>query len=309
MKKTVKIGFLLLILGIILAILGIANNGIQTVYWKNGFHVQHRYVETSHPSKIESITLQTGSDVVIQSGDRNSVKVVSGLQKPTVEVNDGHLTVKSSSGSYQTFNFQLTRAIHDTTVITVAKGTKLSEIKADSQQEGDVRISNLAVKSLALQIHGDLNLNQLTVYDPLTDLTAESTFLTKVTAPSLGLKSDGDVHIDQSKFDQAASSIESNDDVTMRQTQLKSGQINTVDSDVSLANNQLAQQLTVKTTDGDIHVTADRNVGVNASTTDGDLTVFDWHSDETNNYQTQPKASQQYQLTTTDGDINVQATS
>lgn len=309
MKKTVKIGFLLLILGIILAIFGIANNGIQTVYWKNGFHVQHRYEQTYNPSQLKSITLKTGSDVVIRSGEKNNVKVVSGLQQPTVENDHGHLTVKSPSGNYQSFNFQLTKTIQDTTVITVAKGTKLTAITAGKTQVGDIHISNLDVDHVALKFQGALSMNQVTVSRPLTNVTAYDCDLTQVTAPNLGLKSDGDVRIAQSKFADAASSVDSNDDVTIRETSLKSGEITTTDSDISLLNNQLAQQLTVKTTDGDIHVRADKDAGVNASTNDGALHIFDWYSNETKNYQTHADASQQYHLSTTDGDITVAAAS
>ncbi|MFC6295743.1 DUF4097 family beta strand repeat-containing protein [Lactiplantibacillus daoliensis] len=309
MKKTVKIGFLLLILGIILAIFGIANNGIQTVYWRNGFHIQHRYVQTYQPSQLKSITLKTGSDVVIRSGAKNSVKVVSNMQKPTVEDDAGHLTVKSAAGNYATFNFQLTKSIQDTTVITVAKGTKLDKITAEQGQVGDVSINNLTIKQLALKMRGDLNLTAVAIEQPLTDISASDATLTKVTAPSLALNSDGEVHVDRSHFDQATSSVTSNDEVTLRQTSLKGGQLTTSDSDVSLLNNQLAEQLVVKTTDGDIHVTADKAAGINASTTDGTLHVFDWHQDDAKSYQVQPQAKQQYQLSTTDGDITVQAVS
>lgn len=309
MKKTVKIGFLLLILGLILTILGIANNGIKTIYWHDGFHIAKRYTASAQPTKIKSITLKTGGNVIVRSGDHNSIRVTSSIDQPQITNNNGRITVTSSVKSYQSFNFQFTTPIDSATVITVAKGTKLDQLTAERAQNGDVSLNGLNVNKLTAQPRGDLTLREVNVTQPLTDITAYNTHLTKVTAPSLTLKSTGDITIDQSRFEKSASSITGNDDVTIRQTKLKSGQINGSDSDISLLNNQLAQQLAVKTTDGDIHVTTDPSSGINAHTDDGDLTVFSWHHDnqDQKSYQYQPKANQQYQLTTTDGDITVTA--
>jgi len=307
MKKTVKIGFLLLILGLILAILGIANNGIKTIYWHDGFHIAKRYTASAQPTKIKSITLKTGSNVIVRSGDHNSIRVTSSIDQPQITDNDGRITVTSSVKSYQSFNFQFTTPVNEATVITVAKGTKLDQLTAGRAQNGDVSLNSLNIGKLTAQPQGDLTLREVNVTQPLTDITAYNTRFNKVTAPSLTLKSTGDITIDHSQFEKSASSITGNDDVTIRQTKLRSGQINGSDSDISLLDNQLAQQLAVKTTDGDIHVTTAPSSGINAHTDDGDLTVFSWHHDNQKSYQYQPKANQQYQLTTTDGDITVTA--
>lgn len=307
MKKTVKIGFLLLILGLILAILGIANNGIKTIYWHDGFHIAKRYTASAQPTKIKSITLKTGSNVIVRSGDHNSIRVTSSIDQPQITDNDGQITVASSVKNYQSFNFQFTTPINETTVITVAKGTKLEQLTAGRAQNGDVSLNGLNVAKLNANPQGDLTLREVNVTQPLTDITAYNTHLTKVTAPSLTLKSTGDVTINQSQFEKSASSITSSDDVTIRQTKLKSGQINGSDSDINLSDNQLAQQLVAKTTGGDIRVTTAQSSGVNVHTDDGGLTIFSWHHDDQKSYQYQPKASEQYQLTTTDGDITVTA--
>ncbi|BDZ32065.1 DUF4097 family beta strand repeat-containing protein [Lactiplantibacillus sp. WILCCON 0030] len=305
MKKTVKIGFLLLILGIILVIFGVANNGIKTVYWHNGFHVAKHYVKTSHPSEIKQITLKTGSDVIVRSGSTNSVRVTSTNERPTIKNDHGHVTISSKSKNYSSFNFQLTTPVVNQTIITVAKNTKLDQLTAGQAQIGDVRLSGLTIDKLTAQPQGALTLRDVTVTQPLKDLTAYDAHFTRVTAPSLTVKSDGDLTIDQSQFEQAASSLTSNDDMTMRQTKLKSGQINSSASDVSLVDNQLLGQLTVKSTDSDIHVKTDQNNGINAHTDTGDLSIFGWHSDTQKSYQHQIKASQQYRLISTNGDITV----
>lgn len=307
MKKTIKVGIILLILGLILAIFGIANNGIQSIYWQSGFHVAKVRSQTYQPAKIKSITLNTDADVTIKQGDTNKVTIASARQLPNMTYDNGNITIKSAHFTNDTVGFIITPEVSTHRVtITVPKNTTVNTIKA-SKQTGNVALSNVHVKNLQLTTQSDLDLARVTVKSS-ANLQANDVTVNKVTAPSLQADVDGDVLISDSTFTHATSNIASSgDDVTLKDSKLKSAAITTTTGTITLRNNQLTSNLAAKVTDGDINVRTDRTHGVTAKTSTGDLSIFGWHSDTHRSYQYKTTAKVQYQLTSTSGDINVTA--
>ncbi|AVK63856.1 hypothetical protein C5Z26_06910 [Lactobacillus sp. CBA3606] len=306
MKKTIKIGFGLLILGAILIIFGIANNGIQSVYWHNGFHVLKQTTRTYHPKTIKTITLATANNVIIRRGDTTKIQVTASHHRPTITTDHGHVTIKSTAANTTGF---LLHSATDVTVITLPQTAKLTTVTATANQVGNLRLHHLNIDRLKLSGQGAVNLSQVTVTQPLTLATTDDVQLTKVQAPSLTIGAEADdIHITQSQFTKAASNLKTTDgDITVHQTTFKSGHISSDEGDIALRDNHLQQRLTVNATDGDITVRAPHQVGINATTSEGDLSIFDWKNDDQNHYQVHTDATSQYDLTTTEGDITVTA--
>jgi len=325
MKKTVKIGAVLLILGLLLTIFGIANNGIQSVYWDQGFHVLKKHRQTYHPDKINQLTLSTNADVIVKRGATTSIRVLSSRSKPTVTDHDGHITIKSPELT-TTQGFILS-AVTDQVVITVPAKTTLTKIKATTDQ-ASVRLKDLKINQLSLISQGQASLSHVSVTKPLK-LTADNVQLDQVTAPQLRLKgnsaninishsqftdgtstvttSDGHINLEHSQFKQVAlSTVDGN--LNVRHNQFDQAKISTADGHIELSNNQLAKRLTAKTNDGNIHVQTSRDTGIRAKTKDGNLSIFDQHQNGDQQQKVyRPTAKVQYQLSTDDGNINVSA--
>ncbi len=307
MRKTVKVGIVLLIVGVIMLIFGIANNGIQSVYWDNGFRVVHTQDKTYYPDKITDITLTNTSNVTVRRGTTASIHVTTTSQLPTVTTKAGHvkITAKAATSGHVGYMFNGDNPA-TTTVITVPAGTTINWLKAgtDGHQElaGTLTLTNLTVNHL--QLLTDNMTARLTNVNIKKDnlLATNKLALTNVTAPALQAEANT-VTITQSRFNQGTSKVTGDDgDYRISQSRFKKLKLRNHDGDIHLDRNRVTT-LTATTDDGDIHLTANKNVGVYAKTDDGDLNIFNHHRDDGASYRYQPSASQQYHLTTVDGDI------
>lgn len=328
MRKTIKVGITLLIVGVILLIIGIANNGFQSVYWQKGFHLVDQQEQTYHPKKITRITLNTANDIVIKRGDTATIHVAATKKLPTVTTKDGHVTItsKTSSSNISGFMFSDVDKLN-TTTITIPKNTTLDWIKDGTQQTGDVRIQDLNVDRLELTADdNDVSLSNVTM-TRTPQIVAESLSLTDVTAPSLNVTGD-DVHINQGRFERGASKITSDDgDISIADSRFKTARVHAEEGDIRLSQNRVASltasaetgdislnqnhatNLTATTEEGDIHLSARKTVGIYAKTEEGDLNVFGHDSDDGGSYRYQRDAAQQYHLVADEGDITVTAAS
>lgn len=334
MRKSVKIGIFLLVVGVVLTMFGIANNGLQTVYWDRGFHVskQTAVSKTYHPNTIKSITLTSNASVTIKRGNRLSVQVASKRKLPTIAVSDGELTVKGKNGNYNDVGFftSSNSLNRDQVTITIPQDKTLERLQATTSQVGDLTLQDVNVKEMRLDANDssdvDLTMTNVKVDQPL-QLQAGDVQLTNVTAPSFEVQA-SDVTINRSRFEKTDSTIKANGDVSLQQSRFTGLQLETSDGDVDVSHVKSKGQLAVKTTDGDISLTnldfkkqmratssegdidlsTSRNDGVTADTTDGDLDIFGWENDDQNHYQIRTAARHQYQLSTQDGDITVTAT-
>ncbi|MFC6181277.1 DUF4097 family beta strand repeat-containing protein [Lactiplantibacillus daowaiensis] len=309
MKKTIKVGIVLLVLGVILAILGIANNGIQSVYWDQGFKIAKQRVQVYRPKQIKSITLNSDLAIIVRTGDTTKIRVASSHDKPTVTTKAGHVTITSKHASdLQTVGFHFSPVLTDATVITVPRGTVLNQLTTTSQQ-GDVRLSGIKVRQINLANHGNVTLNNVNTDKALTLNTNDTVRLTNVTAPSLQLTTtSADLHVTTSQFNAGQSNLTTtNGNITIRQTAFTRAQLRTTNGNVTFNDNQVTKRLHANTTNGNIHVQAPTDTGINAITSSGNLTIFNWHQTNQHQHAYRPRATTQYQLTTTSGNINVSA--
>lgn len=307
MRKSIKIGIILLILGLGLTMFGIANNGLKAVYWENGFKISRQTHKTTHLKSIKSLTLATSANVTVKEGTQASVEVTSHRNAPVVKADDGHVTVRGQSNYAHEAGFFVNDYGTDQVVVTVPK-QQLKKIVATSDQVGDLSFEDLSVKQLDLSTSAladiDVSFNNVIASEALNLQTGDLT-LKNVQAPSITAKT-GDLIISASEFKAASSKFTVNDgDVSVQQSTFKNLQLQTTDGDIDLGENHLKGQLIATTHDGDISLTAPKHVGVTADNQDGDLSIFGWHSDDQHHYQANKKAKQQYHLTTTDGDISV----
>ncbi|MDN5951630.1 MAG: DUF4097 domain-containing protein, partial [Loigolactobacillus coryniformis] len=196
----------------------------------------------------------------------------------------------------------------DTTIITVPKGTTIHQITAKASQSGNVSLQNVTVDQLkSLSTDSDINLTDVKVNQSLT-LTGDNLRLTRVSAPSLQINSDPDISITDSHFTKTASKIITADsDIHLTNNQFKALKLTSSEGDIMLNNNRITESLSATASDGDIRITAPRTTGVKASTSDGDLHIFNHLQSDDGDYQVNQSAAVQYRLTTSNGDITVSA--
>lgn len=72
MRKTIRVGIILLVVGLLLIMFGIANNGIQSVYWDQGFHIVRHKTRRYHVSQLKDITIATANNITINHGYRHA---------------------------------------------------------------------------------------------------------------------------------------------------------------------------------------------------------------------------------------------
>ncbi|MCT4456271.1 hypothetical protein EFP00_02305 [Lactiplantibacillus paraplantarum] len=308
MRKTIRVGVILLVLGLILTMFGIANNGIQSVYWDQGFHVVHHKTKHYHVSQIKDITIATANNVIIKQGTTTNVTVTAARTLPTITTDNGHVIVTSTSHNTKTVGFMFDNVgqFADTTTITVPKGTTVNRITAKTSQSGNITLQNITANHLQnLSTDSNVTLTDVKINRSLT-LTGDNLRLTRTSAPSLQIDGDPDVNITDSRFTTNASKIITDEgDIHLTNNRFKTLKITTSDGDITLNNNHITENLVATTSDGDIHGTVSRTTGVRASTGDGDLHIFDHTQSDGSGYQVNQAAAVQYRLTTADGDITV----
>ena len=310
MRKTIRVGIILLVVGLLLIMFGIANNGIQSVYWDQGFHIVRHKTRRYHVSQLKDITIATANNITIKQGTAANITVTATRALPTVTINNGHVTVTSTTHNAKTVGFMFDNVgqFADTTIITVPKGTTIHQITAKASQSGNVSLQNVTVDQFkSLSTDSDINLTDFKVNQSLT-LTGDNLRLTRVSAPSLQINSDPDISITDSHFTKTASKIITADsDIHLTNNQFKALKLTSSEGDIMLNNNRITESLSATASDGDIRITAPRTTGVKASTSDGDLHIFNHLQSDGGDYQVNQSAAVQYRLTTSNGDITVSA--
>ena len=102
MRRTIRVGIILLVVGLLLIMFGIANNGIQSVYWDQGFHIVHHKTRRYHVSQLKDVTIATANNITIKQGTAANITVTATRALPTVTTNNGHVTVTSVSYTHLT---------------------------------------------------------------------------------------------------------------------------------------------------------------------------------------------------------------
>ena len=308
MRKTIRIGVVLLVIGLILTMFGIANNGIQSIYWDQGFHVVHQQTRRYRVSQIKDLTLATDHHVIIKQGTTAGITVTATRSLPQVTTKNGHIMITGTNRTTQNIGFMLDDISQtaNTVTITVPKGTTIKQITAKASQSGNITLQKITVNQLQnLSADSNVTLTDVKINHSLS-LTGDNLRLTRISAPRLQINGDPDVTITDSRFITNASKITTDEEnIRLTNNRFKALKITTSDGDITLNNNHITENLVATTSDGDIHGMVSRTTGVRASTGDGDLHIFNHSQSDGSDYQVNQSASVQYRLTTGDGDITV----
>ncbi|WP_273710005.1 DUF4097 family beta strand repeat-containing protein [Leuconostoc mesenteroides] len=307
MKRSVKIGLSLIVIGAVLALIGFGfGGGSSSISWNNGPKVidrktqKERMVQHSYTySEVKNIDVSTSLPVRIITGDvkKTTVKVMTYQKLPELSYQQSHLKItdkQANSISQGNINikFNITgfswnygnHGYQEGIVITVPQSQSLSDIQIDGQNSSDVSLSDVKADKIAIQHVADTRLKNIIVQHDLTLDDIEDTDLNDVTTSTATIKSD-------------------NGDLSMHHNHINTGKINTSYGDATLMNNQLSGQLTITAQDGDISAMIGKS-SVTAKTLDGDISAFNSHDDDQTSY-THKGTTGAYVISTDSGDVTI----
>ncbi|MFT8411002.1 MAG: DUF4097 family beta strand repeat-containing protein [Schleiferilactobacillus perolens] len=236
MKKLMKTGLLFLIIGAILAGIGIAHGGLRSVvFGSNGqpeINTTGKQVRTVGAFTKISADLAAG-DITIQTGEKFQVETAGhNRQDFTATVRGGELTIRQPHNRTPLigiFSWNTNQRI----IITVPRKTKLSDITVHSQ-DGDVHLV-------------DQNTQHLTIATSDGD-----TVLDRVQAAARATlkNSDGDMTMRNSLLSQATITA-SDGDVDLQHTTIDHGTANLSDGDFTANSSTFQHMVKVSNSDGD----------------------------------------------------------
>ncbi|WP_349516923.1 DUF4097 family beta strand repeat-containing protein [Leuconostoc mesenteroides] len=323
MKRSVKIGLSLIVIGAVLALIGFGfGGGSSSISWNNGPKVidrktqKEKMVQQSYTyNEVKNIDVSTSLPVRIITGDvkKTTVKVMTYQKLPELSyqqnhlkitdkqadsVSPGHIKIELFSWKYENQGDQ------DGIVITVPQSQSLSDIQIDGQNSSDVSLSDVKADKIAIQHVADTRLKNIIVQHDLTLDDIEDTDLNDVTTSTATIKSDnGDLTIQNTRISDGMNIQLENGDLSMHHNHINTGKINTSYGDVTLMNNQLSGQLTITAQDGDISAMIGKS-SVTAKTLDGDISAFNSHDDDQTSY-THKGTTGAYVISTDSGDVTI----
>ncbi|WP_317286607.1 DUF4097 family beta strand repeat-containing protein [Leuconostoc mesenteroides] len=321
MKRSVKIGLSLIVIGAVLALIGFGfGGGSSSISWNNGPKVidrkkqKEKMVQQSYTyNEVKNIDVSTSLPVRIITGDvkKTTVKVMTYQKLPELSYQQNHLKITDKqAGSVSPGHIKIelfswkyeNQGDQDGIVITVPQSQSLSDIQIDGQNSSDVSLSDVKADKIAIQHVADTRLKNIIVQHDLTLDDIEDTDLNDVTTSTATIKSDnGDLTIQNTRITDGMNIQLENGDLSMHHNHINTGKINTSYGDVALMNNQLSGQLTITAQDGDISAMIGKS-SVTAKTLDGDISAFNSHDDDQTSY-THKGTTGAYVISTDSGDV------
>ncbi|MBD9364798.1 DUF4097 domain-containing protein [Leuconostoc mesenteroides] len=322
MKRSVKIGLSLIVIGAVLALIGFGfGGGSSSISWNNGPKVidrktqKEKMVQQSYTyNEVKNIDVSTSLPVRIITGDvkKTTVKVMTYQKLPDLSYQQNHLKITDKqAGSVSPGHIKIelfswkyeNQGDQDGIVITVPQSQSLSDIQIDGQNSSDVSLSDVKADKIAIQYVADTRLKNIIVQHDLTLDDIEDTDLNDVTTSTATIKSDnGDLTIQNTRISDGTNIQLENGDLSMHHNHINTGKINTSYGDVALMNNQLSGQLTITAQDGDISAMIGKS-SVTAKTLDGDISAFNSHDDQTS--YTHKGTTGAYVISTDSGDVTI----
>ncbi|NYS23048.1 DUF4097 domain-containing protein [Leuconostoc sp. DB-1] len=323
MKRSVKIGLSLIVIGAVLALIGFGfGGGSSSISWNNGLKVidrktqKEKMVQQSYTyNEVKNIDVSTSLPVRIITGDvkKTTVKVMTYQKLPELSYQQNHLKITDKqAGSVSPGHIKIelfswkyeNQGDQDGIVITVPQSQGLSDIQIDGQNSSDVSLSDVKADKIAIQHVADTRLKNIIVQHDLTLDDIEDTDLNDVTTSTATIKSDnGDLTIQNTRITDGMNIQLENGDLSMHHNHINTGKINTSYGDVALMNNQLSGQLTITAQDGDISAMIGKS-SVTAKTLDGDISAFNSHDDDQTSY-THKGTTGAYVISTDSGDVTI----
>lgn len=313
MKKTAIVGAIIAVIGVILFSIGLGRNGLKSIYWDNGFKINHTVTKTVSFKKVTDIDINaaTTGPIMIERGDTPEVKIKTSKSRPvTTSVSDGKLnvTAKQHSGfQLHGFSFEYDDYSHSNVTIMIPKNMKLNTVTTAG--DSTVIVKDVSVKTIVNNGDNDINLSNMSLADMLTIQNSPSgvdgdVTLNNVAAKGLTLSAYDDVTIANSRFNAQDSTVQSQDgDITFHQNDWRNVSASSSDGDINFNQQKIHQTFKATTTDGDIMgvVSPDKGVSIQTHVSDGDSTIFGFSR---NSYGS-TTGNQIYDLSSTDGDVGI----
>ncbi|KGB49819.1 hypothetical protein LH61_08990 [Leuconostoc mesenteroides P45] len=327
MKRSVKIGLSLIVIGAVLALIGFGfGGGSSSIFWNNGLKVidrktqKEKMVQQSYTyNEVKNIDVSTSLPVRIITGDvkKTTVKLMTYQKLPELSYQQKYLKITDKqAGSVSQGNvnieFNITgfswnygnHGYQEGIVITVPQSQSLSGIQIDGKNDSDVSLSDIQADKITMQQVSDTDLTNTQVNHDLMIDGIEDGHLNKVTASTATIKSnDGDLTIQHTHIRDGLNIKLEDGDLNMHQNHINTGKINTSDGDVTSMNNQLSGQLTITAQDGDISAMIGKS-SVTAKTLSGDISAFNNHDDDQTSY-THKGTTGTYVISTDSGDVTI----
>ncbi len=192
MKKIFKAGWVILALGVVLAIVGAAFNGVKAVEF-NGFKVQTvkkdtAITKTYAKKEFERIEFVNGSgyfvpmELEIRQGQDYSVSYSGSSRfEPKIDYQNGTLKVARGQEMHG-FSFDLNNyqsKIDSKLIITVPENVKLSFVKVNGNYD-NIKLEKLNIATLELEANSSekLSLNEVTTERTDIDMNTDEVTLT-----------------------------------------------------------------------------------------------------------------------------------
>ncbi|WP_341779262.1 DUF4097 family beta strand repeat-containing protein [Levilactobacillus sp. HBUAS70063] len=318
MKRSVKIGLTLMILGAILLGIGWMNHGDKSVVWDKqtrSFRTIHQLKRSYRPADYQRIVVASKAPVTIKAGNTSRVTVsyIDGYRGlPRTRVSKGALIIEGGRPADRLDISIFGISDHATTnggvLVTVPRDKQLTnlEVKPGS---GHISLRSLHARQMTLKNSDDLSLMDLRVKRAVTiRATDGDIWADQIRAHKLDINTDdGDIGISNSQLAATDNQFVTADgDIRVSNSQLGGGRASSGDGDVNIEENHLERTFKATTDDGDIHAYIGRTAGARVSAQDadtGDITVQG--ENRKSGYWLRRTAKAQYQLRTNDGSIRV----
>lgn len=286
MKKSFKWGWILLVIGGLLLVIGGFSHGAKDVV----FNDWRPMVDSPHPNFNKKYSVEnfdqidlttTNADVTVKRGDSYGVEYRGRKSAlPKVKVVNSRLTVRQKGtthnrgfvgfrwfGHYHTSTNQIT--------VYVPDNVKLKKIR-NLNNYGTTHMQGISTSQLeALGSDGSLKLVNMNIDNANIEMRDSDEIRLENTTLLSGLltSDDSDVSIKDGTLRNVE--IEQSDgDVSIRNVALDGGKINTSDGDVHLAESTVTNGYSITNEDGDNVLTNVQAGGFTVNTTDGDNNLF-----------------------------------
>lgn len=265
MKKTVVIGLVVTLLGVVLFSIGLGHGGAKTVYWDHGFTTEsYAHVDSHQTSSqydgIKNFDLSTDSPVQIKKGDVSKVEVTyPSATKITKSGDTLHFVLKLPQRRHSVIvfgsDFQRPSKSVGKTVITVPQDIEIGTIT--SNVSDSISVHNLTIKTITSSGVGDITLDHV------------------VTKGNLNLDNTGDTTLSHSRFPNAKLDVGAGD-VTLTSNTFKTMNVKTGAGDIDFNQQNVAESFTAKSYVGDIDgkIARNKKTQVSVSADVGDVSVF-----------------------------------
>ncbi|WP_421017370.1 DUF4097 family beta strand repeat-containing protein [Furfurilactobacillus cerevisiae] len=306
MKRTLKIGIAVLIVGLIMVAAGAFTHSFKDVTFNHHGRPELRTTQTvsKKVKDFDAISVDLKSDQIrIKEGDTARVQVSSTKEAmPTVRSVGHKLVIEQKradnsmtgwsfgdnpEGTFGLGTFNDAKHPDRTVVVTVPRGTKLNNISIKERQ-GAIRITDVSSDTVSISAHDDVMLEHMTVTQPLKVNSHDGNlYVTGMTLNTPSIKTDDGA-------------------VSLRDVQLNQGSIQLTDGTFNMTNGGFTGAVNVTNDDGDNEiVNADRNKGYILHG-DDENKLFEQHNEDGGTLQQNETVPDIMHLTTNDGKNSVQ---